>query len=64
MSVFDAPVAPKKATSENNVTKVQDLLLSNCCSKVPLNVKTKGISTDSIGHSLQKILAKRKLSMR
>jgi len=65
-SVFDEPRpgAPKMATTEDNVTKIHDLVLADRRLKVREIAETVGISKDRVGHILHEILGMRKLSAR
>ncbi|XP_035222076.1 uncharacterized protein LOC118194963 [Stegodyphus dumicola] len=65
-SVFDEPHpgAPKMATTEDNMTKVHDLVLADCRLKVRVIAETVGISKNCMGHILHEILGIRKLSDR
>ena len=66
MSVFDEPCpgAPKMATMEGKMTKIHNLVLTDCRLKVCDIAETVGISKDSVGHILHEILGMRKLSAR
>ncbi|XP_044313292.1 uncharacterized protein LOC123037293 [Drosophila rhopaloa] len=63
-SVFDEPRpgAPKTSTTEDNVTKIHDLVLADCRLKIREIAETVGMSKDRVGHILHKILGMRKLS--
>lgn len=65
-SVFDdpRPGAPKTATTDDNVTKVHDLVLADRRLKVREIAETVGISKDRVGHIMHEILGMRKLSAR
>ncbi|XP_039309549.1 protein GVQW3-like [Solenopsis invicta] len=65
-SVFEEPRpgAPKMATTEDNVTKVHDLILADRRLKVREIAEIVGISKDRVGHILHEILGIRKLSAR
>jgi len=65
-SVFDEPrpVAPKTATTEDNVTKIHDLALIDRRLKIREIDKTVGMSKDRVDHILHEILGMRKLSAR
>ena len=65
-SVFDEPRAgaPKTATTEDNMTKIHDLVLADRRLKVREIAETVGISKDRVGHILHEILGMRKLSAR
>lgn len=65
-SVFDEPRpgAPKTATTENNVTKIHDLVLADRRLKVCEIAETVAISKDRVGHILHENLGMRKLSAR
>ena len=64
MLVFDEPRpgAPKMAATEDNVTKIHDLVLADRRLKVCEIAETVGISKDHMGHILHEILGMRKLS--
>ena len=65
-SVFDEPRpgAPNTATTEDNVTKIHDLVLADRRLKVREIAEGVGISKDRVGHILHKILGMRKLLAR
>ncbi|KAL7632954.1 UNVERIFIED_CONTAM: hypothetical protein RMT77_016664 [Armadillidium vulgare] len=65
-SIFDElrPGAPKTATTEDNVTKILDLLLADRRLKVREIAETVGISKDRVDHILHEVLGMRKLSAR
>ena len=65
-SVFDEPRpgAPKTVTTEDNVKKINDLVLADRRLKVVETAETVGISKDCVGHILHEILGMRKLSAR
>ena len=65
-SFFDEPRsgAPKTATTEDNVTKIHDLVLADSRLEVREIAETVGISKDRVGHILHEILGMRKLSTR
>jgi len=65
-SVFDEPCpgAPKTATTEDNVTKIRDLVLADRRLKIREIAETVGMSKDRVGHILHAILGMRKLSAR
>jgi len=65
-SVFDEPRpgAPKTATTEDNVTKIQDLVLADRRLKIREISETVGMSNDRVGDILHEILGMRKLSPR
>ena len=52
------------ATTEDNVTKIHDLVLADRRLKVREKAETVGISKDRMGHTLHEILDMRKLSAR
>jgi len=62
-SVFDElrPGAPKTATTEDNVTKIHDLVLAYRRLKIREIAETVGMSKDRVGHILHEILGLRKL---
>jgi len=64
-SVFDEPRpgAPKTATTEDNVTKIHDLVLADRRLKIREIAETVGMSKDCVGHILHEILGMRKLAM-
>jgi len=61
-SAFDEPRpgAPKRATTEDNVTKIHDLVLADRRLKIRKIAET----VDHVGHILHEILGRRKLSAR
>lgn len=63
-AVFDEPPpgVSKKATTENNVAKIQDLVLTGRRLKMSKIVEVGGISKDRVGHILHEILRMRNLS--
>jgi len=63
-SVFDEPRpgAPKTATTEDNVTKIHDLVLADRRLKIREIAETVGMSKDRVGHILHAILGMRKLT--
>ncbi|XP_070855320.1 protein GVQW3-like [Drosophila suzukii] len=65
-SVFDEPRpgAPKTVTTEDNVTKIHDLVLADRRLKIREIPKTVGMSKDRVNHILHEILGMRKLSPR
>jgi len=65
-SVFDEPRpgAPKTTTTENNVTKIHDLVLADRRLKIREIAETVSMSKDRVGHVLHEILGIRKLSAR
>jgi len=65
-SVFDEPRpgAPKTATAEDNVTKINDLVLADRRLKIREIDETVGMSKDRVSHILHEILGMRKLSAR
>ncbi|XP_039302537.1 uncharacterized protein LOC120357081 [Solenopsis invicta] len=65
-SVFDEPRpgAPKMATTEDNVTKIHDLVLADRRLKMREIAETVSISKDRVGHILHEILGMKKLSAR
>jgi len=65
-SVFDErhPGAPKTATTEDNVTKIHDLVLADSRLKIREIAETVGMSKDRVSHILLEILGMRKLSAR
>jgi len=65
-SVFDEPRpgAPKRATTEDNETKIRDLVLGDRRLKIREIAETVGMSKDRVGHILHEILGMRKLSAR
>ncbi|XP_070854673.1 protein GVQW3-like [Drosophila suzukii] len=65
-SVFDEPRpgAPKTATTEDNVTKINDLVLADRRLKIRKIAETVGISKDRVAHILHEILGMRKLPAR
>uniref|UniRef100_A0A6M2DNE2 Putative histone-lysine n-methyltransferase setmar-like protein n=1 Tax=Xenopsylla cheopis TaxID=163159 RepID=A0A6M2DNE2_XENCH len=65
-TVFDEPRpgAPKTATTEDNVTKIHELVLADSLLKVREIAETVGISKDRVGHILHEILGMRKLLAR
>jgi predicted DNA-binding transcriptional regulator len=54
----------KTASTEDNVTKIHDLVLADRRLKVREIAETVGISKDRVGHILHEILGMRKLSVR
>jgi len=62
--VFDEPRpgTPKTDTTEDNVTKIHDLVLADRPSKIRGIAATVGMSKDRVGHILHEILGMRKLS--
>ncbi|XP_070854781.1 protein GVQW3-like [Drosophila suzukii] len=62
--VFDEPRpgALKTATTEDNVTKIHDLVLADHRLKIREIVETVGMSQDRVGYILHEILGMRKLS--
>jgi len=58
------PGAPKTATTEDNVTKIHDLVLADRRLKMCEIAETVGMSKDRVGHILHVILGMRKLSAR
>jgi len=56
-SVFDEsrPGAPKTATTEDNVTKIHDLVLADRRLKIRKIAETVGMSKDRVGHILHEI---------
>ncbi|GFR27136.1 mariner transposase [Trichonephila clavata] len=58
------PGAPKIATTENNVTKIHDLVLADHRLKVSEIAEIVSISKDHVAHILHEILGIRKLSAR
>jgi len=65
-SVFDEtrPGAPKTATTEDNLTKIHDLVLADRRLKIREIAETVGMSKDRVGHILHEMLGMRKLSAR
>ena len=65
-SVFDEPRpnASKTATTEDNVKKINDLVLAGHRLKMREIAETVSISKDCLGHILREILGMRKLSAR
>ena len=66
-SVFDEPrpgALKMAAITEDNVTKIHDLILADRQLMVRKIAKTVGISKDHVGHILHEILGMRKLSER
>jgi len=65
-SVFDEPRpgAPKTDTTEDNVTKIHDLVLADRRLKIREIAETVGMPEDRVGHILHEILDMRKLSAR
>jgi len=65
-SVFDEPRlgAPKTATTEDNVTKIHDLVLADRRLKIREIAETVEMSKGRVGHILHEILGMRKLSAR
>ena len=65
-SVFDEPRpgAPKTAATDENVSKIHDLVLADRRIKVRELADAVGISKDRVGHILHEILGMRKLSAR
>ena len=65
-SVFDETRAgaPKTVTTENNVTKIHALILTDCRLKVREIAATVSISKNRVGYILHEILGMRKLSAR
>ncbi|XP_070851595.1 protein GVQW3-like [Drosophila suzukii] len=63
-SVFGEPRpgATKTVTTEDNVTKIHDLVLADCRLKIREIAETVGMSKDRVGHILHEILGMRKLS--
>jgi len=57
--VFDEPRpgAPKTATTEDNVTKIHDLVLADCRLKIREIAETEGMSKDRVGHTCMKFWA-------
>jgi len=53
-TVFDEPrpCAPKTATTEDNVTKINDLVLADRRLKIREIAETVGMSKDRVGHIL------------
>jgi len=62
-SVFDEPLpgAPKTATTEDNVTKINNVVLADRRLKIREIAEKVGISKDRVGHILHEILGMRKL---
>jgi len=58
------PGAPKTATTEDNVTKIHDLVLADRRLKIREIAETVGMSKDRVGQILHEILGIRKLSAR
>jgi len=56
--------APKMATTEDNVTKIHDLVLADRRLKIREIAENVGMSKDRVGHILHEILGMRKLSAR
>jgi len=65
-SVFDVPRpgAPKTATTEDNVTKLHDLVLADRRLKIREIAEAVGLSKDRVDHILHEILGMRKMSAR
>lgn len=66
MSVFDEPHpgALKTATTDDNVTKIHELVLTNHQLEVRETSKTAGVSKDRVGHILHEVWGMKNLSER
>jgi len=61
---FQRTGVPKTATTEDNVTKIRDLVLADCRFMIREIAETVGMSKVRVGHILHAILGMRKLSAR
>jgi len=61
--IYDEP-RPGAPTTEDNVTKIHDLVLAGRRLKIRAIAETVGMSKDRVGHILDEILGMRKLSAR